>query len=496
MSNGHQRLQAIGKALKAEESRFIGYAEIERKSKALGFGMSVRTLRFYVDEGILPPPKKVGKTPVYEEDWILNVLLAIHLMKTRLNRSLTEIRAILAQLQESPEALTDKLSVLYEEYAKGGQLKPVERAGLIDAFFDLLTGRLGVARQPSEVRLAELVDCIAEHGRWEGEEWVAPDPEWILASQGIEPRSDSGEVEAVPGEEGQREAAPSASPPESEHQPLPPLAPAPEGAITAAVARSLEATFLRRFQGNFERLGRVHCPLDGKGYKAGPRERTFHKRDRSGEVLERMKRLRLYDRALLDAIPLGGGCEYRVYQRGLFGRGDLKVVVTALALSPIDAFLEQRWTTEPLGRLDLRRALEELGEPDEGVFQYVGLFSTVGWSRAAREEVPSRRNQLVCLVESGEGTAWRRTFCLDPRWGGVERVFDPESDQEKVERARDYMEEHLKPKGEFLIIRNLSEDLDVPPAVVETAIEELLAGDPELSIVESSGRQIIKRSRL
>jgi hypothetical protein len=78
----------------------------------------------------------------------------------------------------------------------------------------------------------------------------------------------------------------------------------------------------------------------------------------------------------------------------------------------------------------------------------------------------------------------------------VERVFDPETDAEKIDRVTDYMGEHLKPKGEFLIIRNLSEDLDVAPAVVQTALESLLAGDPELSIVESSGRQIIKRSRL
>ena len=115
----HQKLKAIGKALKAEESRFIGYMEIERKSKALGFGMTVRTIRFYVDEGILPAPKKVGKTPVYSEDWILNVLLAIHLMKTRLNRTLTEIRTVLGRLNEPPAQLTDKLSVIYEDYVKG-----------------------------------------------------------------------------------------------------------------------------------------------------------------------------------------------------------------------------------------------------------------------------------------------------------------------------------------------------------------------------------------
>ena len=57
MPGPHSKLKAIGKALRAEERRFIGYMEIERKSKALGFGMTVRTIRFYVDEGILPAPE-------------------------------------------------------------------------------------------------------------------------------------------------------------------------------------------------------------------------------------------------------------------------------------------------------------------------------------------------------------------------------------------------------------------------------------------------------
>ena len=40
------------------------------------------------------------------------------------------------------------------------------------------------------------------------------------------------------------------------------------------------------------------------------------------------------------------------------------------------------------------------------------------------------------------------------------------------------------------------DDLDVPPILVQTAIEELLAKDDDISIVTSGGRQIIKRSRL
>lgn len=501
----HAKLRAIGQALQEEESRFIGYPEIERKSKDLGFGMTVRTLRFYVDEGILPPPRKVGKTPVYEEEWILNVLLTIHLMKTRLNRSLTEVRTILGRLQEDPAHLADKLSALYEEWVKSEALKPLERQALVDACFDLLTGRQGEGRQASELRLAELVDVVQKGGRWEGEQYTPPAWETILASQGA--------ASLAPGSP----AAPAgASPPPTETSATPLAAPAlpaepretapapgarppgthlPVGATTPERARACEELFVQRFEASLEVLGRVHCPLDGKAYKAGARERTVLRRDCSGRVVELMKRHRVYDRSLLDVIPLNESREVLVHQRGLFGRGDLRVVVAALCLSPLEQFVQARWAREPLDPLELERALDGLS-PKDDVFYYVGLLSTVGWSAEARDKLPTRKNVLTCLVEPVGGSAWRRHRALDPRWAGVERVFDPETDQEKIDRVRGYMEEHLRPKGEFLIIKDLEEDHDVGPDVVAAALEELLGDDPQLEITESGGRKIIKRRRL
>ncbi|MCW8142177.1 MAG: hypothetical protein KIT58_24985, partial [Planctomycetota bacterium] len=271
--------------------------------------------------------------------------------------------------------------------------------------------------------------------------------------------------------------------------------PPPPGAISVERARALEEMFIGRFEQGFERLGRVLCPLDGKGYKSGPRERSLLKRDRAGEIVDVMKRHRVFDRALLDLIPLDETREFQVFQRGLFGRGDLKVVVSALSLSPLETFVRQRWCDEPLGPLEVERALDALPLRDD-VFHYVGLLSTTGWSRDARSRVPVRRNLLACLIESAGSSAWRRHLVADPRWGGVERVFDPETDREKVDRARDGMREHLKPKGEFLILDNLVEDLDLPPECIRAALDELLAEDGELQVQVSGGREIVKRRRL
>lgn len=130
------------------------------------------------------------------------------------------------------------------------------------------------------------------------------------------------------------------------------------------------------------------------------------------------------------------------------------------------------------------------------MFHYLGVLSTVGWTEAAVEQIPARRNLLVCLVEARDDGAWKVHRMPDERWGGVEAVFDPETDEEKVDRVRLFMESHLRPKGEFLIIRNLCDDLDVPRGVVQTAIDELVAEDGELAVKTAGGREIIKRSRL
>lgn len=493
-SADHHRLRSIGKILQEEQSRFIGYPEIERKSRELGFGMSVRTLRFYVDEGILPAPRKIGKTPVYEEEWILNVLLAIHLMKTRFNRSLTEIRQILQSMSESPEVLADKLSVLYEDVTKSEDLPLVERAALQDAFFALLTGKAGQSLQASELRLTALVELFREQGRLEGDDYHSPDMSEVLASQGygtssvskIKVKTSKGDKVSVslepPSGDASAPAAPEASP-------------APPEGITIRMARAKELAFAQRFKTKFERLGRVHCPLDGKGYKAGPREHSFEKEDRSGEVVDLMKSMRIYDRGLLDSLPLGEVREFKVCQRGLFGRGDLKVVVRAVVISPLEDFLRKRWSTRKLGILEAKRALEEL-ELQDGVFYYVGILSTTGWNLEGPEQIPTRPNLLACLVESeGEGS-WKVHHVPDDRWGGVEVVFDPETEEEKVERVRLLIEHQVRPKGEFVIISNLCEDLDVSRSLVQNAIDQLIEGDGELELIDMGGQEILKRSRL
>ncbi|GIW70694.1 MAG: hypothetical protein KatS3mg102_0236 [Planctomycetota bacterium] len=475
----NERLQELGARLKDEEERLLDYREIEERSTALGFPTSERTLRFYVSEGVLPPPqaRRGGRTPVYREDWILPVLLAIHAMKTRFGRSLAEIREVLRNLREEPALLAEKLRALYEdvlqpagcELSGAGAPEPPARLApglvpvaltseqaheVVEAFFARLTGKR--ALQPSEVSVLDLVAEVVGGGR-------AGDPPPVPAL------------------------------------PLPEAL--PDGAVLLERARALEELFIARFDEKMAEVRRLPHPLDGTMLNAGPRDRTHQRRARSDEVVDLMKRHRIYERALLDAMPRDEASVYRVFTRSIFGRRETRLVLAACVVSPLQELLVRRCASRPAGVPELERALELIGLAGAGgveePFCYVGVLSTTGWEPEVAHHLAGR-DRLVCAVQWRGGTRWQLQHAEDERWGGVLRLFDPESDREKVERVRRHLESHpeLSLRGGHVVVRAIQEEMEVEERLLARAVGELLARDPELSLLEVGERAILKRRRL
>jgi DNA-binding transcriptional MerR regulator len=537
-----ERLREFGARLRDEEARFLDYRAIEEKTRELGFATSERTLRFYVTEGVLPPPaRRGGRTPVYEEDWILNVLLALHVMKTRLGRSLAEAREVLRNLREDPTALADKLSVLYEDYVRG-EARPASSSRLVDAFFARLAGGDGrAAAQPSEVSILDLVRAIEKEG---GERAVSNEvpkpaepkkpeaPKPAEAAPDAEARAHDREaVERRPKPEGEellREegyqvdkvlglgamgdvfqgtyVGPDAEPAAPSAPEKPPAAPVaarvtpvslPEGAVLVDKAKALEELFIGRFDESLAELRRVPHPIEQQLYPAGARDRIHLKRTRADEVIDLMKRHRIYERELLEALPLDEISEYRMFTRSIFGKKDVRVVLAACCVSPLEDFIVKKCSTRRGGPSELDRVLDAVG-PREGVFYYIGVLSTTGWQPGIERHIPAAQNVLCALVENRGGTGWHLRFHEDDRWGGLARLFDPESEREKVERVRRALATHpeLMLRGGHVILKNLRADLGVPEPILAQAVREVLASDEDLSLLEVGGKEILKRRRL
>ncbi len=271
----------------------------------------------------------------------------------------------------------------------------------------------------------------------------------------------------------------------------------PEGAVLMEKARALEELFIERFEARLPKLKKVANPLDKKVYAATDKERDHVKRNKAGLVIELMKKNKVYERELLDVLPLEECSEVQVYVKSLFSRKDVKVSIAAVALSPLAAFVTRKCATEKLGALDLERAVREIAM-HEDVFYYMGALSTVGWEEGTERHLPSASNVLCCLVENRGGTHWVLHRRDDKRWNEVDRLFDPETDREKVDRAKQYLTNHpeLRLRGGFLAVKAAMAEAKVPEDLFRQALEEVVADDKDLSLLTVGGKEILKRRRL
>jgi DNA-binding transcriptional MerR regulator len=165
----------------------------EAKRETAGHGLSieelaeaadvpVRTIRYYIGEGLLPGPGSRGKLASYGEE---------HLARLRLIRRLVERRAPLAELREwlAPLSLDEVRMLLREEDERAAELRRAELAPSPKAY---VSGLLKQARAAREVSAAQASSAYpqppgysrpsagANHGEDSGSE--LPSPRGLVAS--------------------------------------------------------------------------------------------------------------------------------------------------------------------------------------------------------------------------------------------------------------------------------------------------------------------------
>ncbi len=484
----------IAEVLQQEERRLLDYPSIAARTRELGFPTSTRTLRFYVSEGILPPPLKVGKSPAFREDQILGMLLSICLMKTRFGRSLNEIKRILHGERGDAATLADKCALLYEEVAHRERLQRVEREWLVDAFFRTLTGELELyprsrrgqpgARRPAELLITELLDDLDTVAKWTRDpqgEWSWTSPEEVL----IDHRKEDGMSKPLSGY-----AASAKS-----HPRVTPLSP-PDGAVCTESARRREEQFLERFDRNLGRIGRIYSPLEKRTYPVKASSLDPEIVDPYQRVVGILKALERYDRVLLDSLPHDRSTSYAFPPAGLFGRKKAKLVLAGIVRSPIEVLARAGGALEPLGREPLLEAVHEhlRGETTYHVF---GVLSTVGWEPRLFDQPPRGENFSVVLIEPLTGGGWRLGDSLPKKLAEIRTVFDPEEFGEKVSRTfyRIMENAELSIPGGHVEVDPFLETIGVNREVLKAALDQVEQEDSRVRMTSVAGRDILKRDR-
>jgi hypothetical protein len=268
-----------------------------------------------------------------------------------------------------------------------------------------------------------------------------------------------------------------------------------ETPIRRGEARGLEETFTDRFELSLRKVGDVLNPLDGKVYPIGRGAPTFY--HKGSEVAERMKSLGVFERDLLDEMPRNRLAVLRLRRAGFLASRTVKVVVAAVVLSPLEELILEKESTTRLGLAEMNGAVDDLVRQPE-VFYYLGVLSTTGWSEECKGRLAQGPNFITAAVENRGGSRWKVSRDPDRRWGRVHLAFDPETRPEKLARAREFFlgHESLQIKGGHVVLEHAREDLGVPEDILQRAVQDMVHGDPQLQVMEVSGKQILKRSRL
>jgi DNA-binding transcriptional MerR regulator len=148
-------------------------------------GIPIRTIRFYVSEGLLPGPGARGKAATYSEE---------HLLRLRLIRRLVEERVPLAEIRERLQGLTvkDVRGLLASEERRSARLERVKQSPkeYIGALLDRARTRKAPPLDDSFSAWAHQPDTLhglfARHHRARSEPFAAETWRHITLEPGIE----------------------------------------------------------------------------------------------------------------------------------------------------------------------------------------------------------------------------------------------------------------------------------------------------------------------
>lgn len=260
-------------------------------------------------------------------------------------------------------------------------------------------------------------------------------------------------------------------------------------------ARAMEEDFINRLIKKVAEAGNVVNPVTAKPC-VFPADRQPERWDSRRKIKDLMVKHDLMDRTVMRTMPLDPGIRIDAGQSGLFSGFKPQVSVVGQCISPLEAFLTAAACSDRTQYPDLEACVKDITGTRRD-YQYVGIFSPVGFSDECRRNVPSGKDFSCLLIEKPGGTEWATHGGSAAAWKAAEAMFSFETREEMVNRCLLALRGHpdLRLRGGHVQIDKVRIELGFRADVFDSALQSLVAEPSDFVVRQFDGVRIIQRSR-
>ena len=219
--------------------------------------------------------------------------------------------------------------------------------------------------------------------------------------------------------------------------------------------------------------------------------RDVAKSDRGVELKRMMSDLGVPDRELQARMPLGESLEVTLSQTSWWVLKKVVGRMRVVCVSPAKSLLKGE-APAPIGTPELQKLIAALPPSLGGVPTTVVLMSTSGFTIEAHEVADRRPDRTIILVEPNDAGGW--TVVAPPQTKSLADLFDPEAEEQKRNRLRDYVDAN---KVELLtsgiVADRIAARTQLPLPYVEAELKAYAKEHPGLNSKRLDGRVVLYR---
>lgn len=219
--------------------------------------------------------------------------------------------------------------------------------------------------------------------------------------------------------------------------------------------------------------------------------RDVARSDRGVELKRLMSDLGVPDRELQARMPLGESLEVTLSQTSWWVLKKVVGRMRVVCVSPAKSLLKGEAPT-PIGTPELQKMIAALPPSLGGVPTTVVLMSTSGFTIEAHEVADRRPDRTIILIEPNDAGGW--TVIAPPQTKALADLFDPEAEEQKRNRLREYVDAN---KVELLtsgiVADRIAARTQLPLPYVEAELKAYAKEHPGLNSKRLDGRIVLYR---